>query len=232
MLSRKDILETLLAHKWFDGLSRANIGKIAVVAIPRRYALGQLVHCKLEPAAGLYGILSGGVRISSMSAEGRESVSSFMGAGDWFGHIGLIDGLPRTHDIRAIQDSLILCLRHSDFRRLLEDNPILYKHFALKLCALIRIAFTTIEDRSLLSLESRLAKRLITLTDTYGVTHAEGVLINLHLPQKELASILNVTRQTVNKILAQWQGRRWIKIHYGQIVIVQRAELESLFTGG
>jgi len=226
--SRQDILQALLAHKWFEGLAEGDIAKIAALAIPRHYAVGELVHCKLDPAAGLYGILVGRVRISSISAEGRESVFSFMGAGDWFGHIGLIDGLPRTHDIRAVQDSVILCI-HQDFQPLLEGNPILYKHFALKLCELVRLAFSTIDDGTLLSLEGRLAKRLIALVDSCGVPHADGLLIDLHLPQHELASILNVTRQTINKKLAEWRSRGWIAIHYGQIVIIQRSQLERLF---
>lgn len=228
-LSREDILHAIVGQKWFRDLSEADVAKIAALAIPRRYAAGELVHCKLDPAAGLYGILCGRVRISSINAEGRESVFSFMGPGDWFGHIGLLDGLPRTHDIRAIQDSVILVIHHEEFQQLLESNVILYKHFALKLCELIRMAFSAIDDGTLLTLEGRLAKRLVTLADTHGVPHPEGVLINLHLPQHELATILNVTRQTVNRKLAEWRSHGWIAIHYGQIVIIEPEQLERVF---
>lgn len=228
-LSRQKIFDTILQHKWFSGLSEGEIGRIATLAVPRRFARGEVVHCKLDPAAGLYGILAGKVRISSSSAEGREAVFSFMGPGDWFGHIGLIDGLPRTHDIHAVQDSLILFIHHVEFTRLLEEYPPLYKHFALKLCALIRIAFSTLDDGALLTIEARLAKRLVGLADTYGVAHPDGALINLHLPQQELASVLNVSRQTINKKLSEWRTRGWVAIHYGQIVIKDRAHLEGVF---
>jgi CRP-like cAMP-binding protein len=228
-LKRSEIERTLLSHKWFSDLSARDIAAIAALAVPRRYQVGELVHGKLDPSAGLYGIISGGVRISSMNSEGQESVFSFFGAGDWFGHVGLIDGLPRTHDIRAVQDSVILCIRHSDFQKHLKANPGLYRHFALKLCELVRSAFSTIDDRSLLSIEARLAKRLIGLADTYGVKHPSGTLINLHLPQRELASIINVARQTVNKRLAEWQKRGWIDKHYGKIIIIRRSAIERIF---
>jgi CRP/FNR family cyclic AMP-dependent transcriptional regulator len=232
LFSRVEIANLLCAQRWFSGLPPGDIVKIATLANPRHYSIGEIIHCKLDPAVGLYGIVDGRVRISSRNAEGREAVFSFMGPGEWFGHIGLIDGLPRTHDICAIQDTVILCIAHSDFRRLLEENLILYKHFALKLCELARLAFETIDEGTLLSLEARLAKRLIMLADHCGIAHAAGVLINQHLPQHELASILNVTRQTVNKKLADWRARGWIAIHYGQIVIIERNELEQLFKEG
>jgi CRP/FNR family transcriptional regulator, cyclic AMP receptor protein len=228
-LDRREILDAIVRQKCFADLPTAQIEKIAALAIPRRYCADELVHCKLDPAAGLYGILSGRVRISSANAEGRESVFSFMGPGAWFGHIGLIDGLPRTHDIRAVEDSVILFIHHGDFHQLLEENLILYKHFALKLCELIREAFSAIDDGMLLTIEARLAKRLLALADSHGAAHPEGTLIDLPLPQRELASMLNVTRQTVNRKLAEWNSQGWIAIHYGHIVVVERRALEQLF---
>ena len=228
-LTQGEMLVALRGHHWFNDLPESQVVEIAALTVPRLYAAGELVHCKRDPAAGLYGILSGRVRISSTSAEGRESVFSFMGRGEWFGHIGLIDGLPRTHDIRAVEDSVILLIHHNDFRQLLEQNLVLYKHFALQLCRLVRTAFAAIDDGTLLGIEARLAKRLITLADTCGVAHPEGILINMHLPQRELAAILNVTRQTINKKLAEWRVRGWISIHYGQILIIRRAEIERLY---
>lgn len=226
---RNEIVAALRTNEWFRGLPENVVSEIVTLAVPRRYADGELVHGKAEPAANLYGIVSGGVRISSTSPDGRESVFSFMGPGDWFGHIGLLDGLPRTHDIRACQETILVVILHADFNRLLEDNLILYKHFAQLLCKLVRMAFANLEDETLLSLQARFAKRLLALADTYGVPQEDGVLINLHLPQQDLASILNVARQTINRKLVEWQHLNWIRMHYGQVIITNRAALEQLF---
>lgn len=228
-IPRQDIMAALRTNEWFRGLPEKVVAEIVALAVPRRYAGGELVHGKSEPAANLYGIVSGGVRISSTAPDGRESVFSFMGPGDWFGHIGLLDGLPRTHDIRACQETILVIIRHADFNRLLDENLILYKHFAQLLCKLVRTAFANLEDETLLSLQARFAKRLLALADTYGVAHEDGVLINLHLPQQDLAAILNVARQTVNKKLVEWQHLNWIRMHYGQIIITNRRALEQLF---
>ena len=86
--------------------------------------------------------------------------------------------------IRACQDTVLVVLRPGDFPRLLANNLVLYKHFALLLCPLVRIAFISLEDETLLSLQARFAKRLVALADTYGTPHEAGVMINLHLPQQ------------------------------------------------
>jgi len=228
-LPRQEIVAALRANDWFCGLPEKVVSELVSMAVPRRYAEGELVHGKSEPAANLYGIVSGGVRISSSSSDGRESVFLFMGPGDWFGHISLLDGLPRLHDIRACQETILVVIRHGDFTRLLNNNLILYKHFAVLLCRQVRTAFANLEDETLLSLQARFAKRLLALADTYGLPQDDGVLINLHLPQQDLAAILNVARQTINRKLVEWQHLKWIRMHYGQIIITNRAALEQLY---
>lgn len=227
-LSKHEILRALRGNPWFQNLPEHIMHQIVILARPRRYAAGELVHRKFEHSARLFGIVSGGVRISSTSSRGREVVYSFMGAGSWFGHIGLLDGLSRTHDVRACQETVLVSITRDDFNRLLQDSPILYKHLALLLCQMVRSAFSALEDDALLSLEGRLAKRLLSLAETCGVPGEHGLLINLHLPQQDLGSLLSACRQTVNRKLVEWQARGWIKMHYGAIFICDRDALMQL----
>jgi CRP/FNR family transcriptional regulator, cyclic AMP receptor protein len=111
----------------------------------------------------------------------------------------------------------------------IEQTPILYKHFTLLLCSMIRSSFIMLEDRVLLNLSGRLAKHLITLVDAYGVAHPSGQMIALHIPQEDLSMLLGSTRQTINRKLAEWAKLGWIEIHYSQIVIVNRDALMQLY---
>jgi CRP/FNR family cyclic AMP-dependent transcriptional regulator len=67
----------------------------------RQLDAGDAIHSKHAPSDSLYRVLSGAVRISSVSAQGREAIFNYYGRDEWFGQIGLIDGGPRAHDIRA-----------------------------------------------------------------------------------------------------------------------------------
>jgi CRP/FNR family transcriptional regulator, cyclic AMP receptor protein len=195
----------------------------------RHYEAGDVIHRKHAPSECLHRIISGAVRISSVSGEGREAIFSYYGPKDWFGHIGLLDGKPRTHDIHACGPCVLFNLPHQDFRKLIEQTPILYKHFALLLCSMIRSSFIMLEDRVLLNLSGRLAKHLITLVDAYGVAHRSGQMIALHIPQEDLSMLLGSTRQTINRKLTEWAKLGWIEIHYSQIVIVNRDALMQLY---
>lgn len=200
-----------------------------------RYEAGELIHSKHAPSDHLYRVLSGAVRISSASVDGREAILNYYGPDEWFGHIGLLDGLPRTHDIRTCGPCVVLSLPRHVTDRLLERYPVLYRTFSLMLCGLIRAAFAALEDQVLLTLSARLAKHLVTLADVYGVEHASGTSIGLHLPQEELSMLLGSSRQTINKKLSEWARLGWIEVRYSQIVLVDRGALCALageLTGG
>jgi CRP/FNR family cyclic AMP-dependent transcriptional regulator len=195
------------------------------------YEAGELIHSKHAPSDHLYRVLSGAVRISSASADGREAILNYYGPDEWFGHIGLLDGLPRTHDIRTCGPCAVLSLPRNLAEALLERHPALYRTFSLMLCGLIRAAFAALEDQALLTLSARLAKHLVTLADIYGVGHASGTLIGLHLPQEDLSMLLGSSRQTVNRKLSEWAKLGWIEVHYSQIVLINRSALCELGGG-
>jgi CRP/FNR family cyclic AMP-dependent transcriptional regulator len=195
----------------------------------RQLNAGDAIHSKHAPSDSLYRVLSGAVRISSVSAQGREAIFNYYGRDEWFGQIGLIDGGPRAHDIRACGPCVLYTLARRDVQALLERHPALYREFALLLCAVIRYSFALVEDHALLSLSARLAKHLVTLVDAYGADHPAGRIIDLHLPQEDLSMLLGSSRQTMNRKLAEWSRLGWIKVQYSQIVVVNREALVQLY---
>jgi CRP/FNR family transcriptional regulator, cyclic AMP receptor protein len=227
-MRRQETLAALLTNGWFQDLPKPIMEKMVSLAIQRRYADNETVHYKFDDPACLHGVISGSVKVSSMSSDGRETTFTYYGPGSWFGQIALLDGLSRTHDIRACGETVLVNILHRDFNELLESNPILYKHFALLLCRLVRVSFSILEDSALLSLQARFAKRLTALADTYGVPHAQGTMINLHLPQDDLGMLLNTSRQTINQKLKEWQKLGWVNLHYGKIIIRNPEALQQL----
>ena len=217
-------LDPLLEH-----LPRTITDRLIGMGQFRALEAGDVVHHKNDPSLHLHRVMSGAVRISSASMEGRETIFNYYGPGDWFGHIGLLDGQPRTHDIHACGPCVLFNIRNQSFQELLATYPELYKPFALLLCQMVRRSFVMLEDQALLSLVARLAKHLVTLADAYGVEHEEGLLIDLHLPQEDLSMLLGSTRQTINRKLAEWARLGWIKVHYSEITICNRDALIQLY---
>lgn len=225
--SSRSIRDILAANTPFGDLPPRLIDQIAEIAVLRHYAVGDLVHSKASEATFLHGVVEGAVRVSSTSPAGREAILTYYGPGDWFGHIALIDGLARTHDIHAQKKSTLVNIAHHDFNALLRAEPEMYRHIALMLCRLLRLSFAWIEDTALLSLPARLAKQLLSLARSYGEPHGDGTLIRLRLPQEDLAMLLGTTRQTINRKLADWAKLGWISVHYGEILILDSGALRA-----
>jgi CRP-like cAMP-binding protein len=204
------------------------VQKVAALSLARTLADGALIHAKGDEPDGLYGIVSGKVKISSHTRGGREIVLTVLEPGQWFGEISLFDGLPRTHDAHAEGETVLVMLPRRDFHRLLERHPHLWGHIVRLLCRRIRVCFTLLEETTFLGLAARLAKRLLYLAESHGRQEPGGTLIDLHLPQEELGRMMGKTRESIGKQLKRWQRSGLIAVKYGSIVIRDRARLQDL----
>jgi CRP-like cAMP-binding protein len=173
--------------------------------------------------------VNGKAKVSSLNADGKEMVFTILESGSWFGEVALFDGMARSHNVYAMGSTEFLLIPMREFHRILEEQPNLYPHFLKLLCTYIRMSYTALEDQTFLDLSSRLAKKLVSLADNYGVAVDAGIRINLHLPQEELARMLGASRQSVSTELNEWERKGWIEHKYGRVLIRDRRALEQLF---
>lgn len=229
IISQEYLNTVLLGSSWFRALPDYLIEQMMSLASLYQYDNGEVIHYRGDESLGLYAVITGSVKVSSVSADGRECIFRYLSPGNWFGEIGMIDKSTRTHDARAVGKTILLTLKPRDVEHLLRNYPILHRFLALLLCKVVRNAFTMLHDSTLLSVSARLAKRLVSLSEGYGEPHERGVLINLYLTQDDLATIINTTRQTINKRLVAWEKLGWIDAKYGKILIVNITALKQLY---
>ena len=218
--------EILMGNTWFRELPGALADALVGAATVRGFGPGDMIHGQGDASYALYAVLAGSVKVSSISADGRECVFRYLTPGSWFGEIGMLDGLPRTHDAVAVQPVRVLLVSPEALAEILARHPEFYRFLSLLLCRVVRTAFTMLNDSNLLSVTARLAKRLLSFAE--GRDDRE---IAVHLTQDELATLVNATRQTINKRLADWQKLGWIELRYGHIVIRNRDALRQLHLG-
>ena len=205
------------------------VRRIADLSVTQRFADGARIHQKGDEPTGLYGIVSGGVKVSSRAADGRESLLTVLEPGHWFGEIALFDGLPRTHDAHAKGATVLVLLRRLDFLALVGERPELYAHFVRALCRRIRGCFALIEDIVFLDLAARLAKRLLMLAAVHGEpSPGGGVRIALRLPQEELGRMVGASRESVGKQLKRWQRSGLLELRYSRVVLRDPRALEEI----
>ncbi len=208
---------------WFRTLPPEIAAALVAAASVAEVPEGAAVHHQGDGADALYAVLAGGVKVSSVSAEGRECVFRHLLPGDWFGEIGVLDGGGRTHDAVAVAPTRLLVVPPRRLAEVLERHPLLYRFLALLLCRVVRTAFTMLADATLLSLDARLAKRLVSFAEAEARAGAEETVVRL--TQEQLAALCGASRQAVNRRLAAWQAEGVIELGYGAIRVRDGAAL-------
>lgn len=190
----------------FESLSERDLEELARMCRSRNVERGTLICGRGEPGDSLMVVVSGRVRISSVSIEGREVILNEIHPGQTFGEVAFLDGSDRTADATALEASRLLVLHRRDFQPFLRERVELCLEVMKLLCQRLRHTTEQVEDLALRSLESRLARVLLALAESTGERDGDGsVTVRTSLSQRELGEITGATRESVNKTLRQWR---------------------------
>ena len=213
----RDKLSLLRNHFLFRDLPPAVIEHLGSYMKTRKVARGATVFAKGDPGSGLMGVLSGTVKISVASTEGKDIVLNMFREGEIFGEIALLDGRPRTADATAMSDCELIVIERRDFVPFLRDNPDVTLRFIEVLCSRLRHTSEQVQDVTFLNLPARLAKTLLQLTaDNAGATPKGKVSIT----QREISQMIGRSRESTNKQLRAWVKRGWIRLERGGVSVL------------
>jgi CRP-like cAMP-binding protein len=214
-------------HELFGGLPAQDIDMLAGQARRASHRKGTVIFARGDEGRSLMAIRSGTVRISTMTADGKEAVLNMLRAGQVFGEIALLDGKPRTADATAATDCELVVLDRAEFVPLLRANPDLALRIIALLCARMRRTSEQIEDVMFLPLEARLAKALLRLAAEQGAgVEAPARLVSV--TQRDLGQMIGMSRESTNKQLSAWQREGWVRLTKGGVEILSPEALDSI----
>jgi len=193
-----------------------------------RYPAGSEIFSKGSPGSSMMAVLRGTLKMSSVSADGKEVVLNLMNPGDCFGEIALLDGEARSTDAVAMTDCELLMLYRRDFMPILEKRADICLILLKVLCQRLRQTTEQVEDVLFRHLESRIAKALLHLAESASLHSVQGIAVDLHLSQRELGNIAGCSRESVNKQLQIWHRAGLIDLSKGSIVIRDIPAIERL----
>lgn len=224
--------QLLKRSRFFAQLDDSAQSAVANLAVTVRYAAGAVVFFQHDLPDALYAILEGTVRIRTLSEEGQELVLNHLDVGEVFGEIALLDGLPRTADVVAETDAVLVRVPRPAFLALLRREPGIAVQLIEVLCARVRYTSTRVEEQHFLGADVRLARRLLAMSKSNGREVREGTLIDQHLPQAALAAMIGVTRQTANGHLQELQALSLILVRRARVIVVDARGLDRYAEGG
>src|SRR5258708_10538333 len=224
------LIEALDGNAWFRACPADLRAQLAALGGLLALPAGKRLFMRGDPDDGLYCLLEGSMRIGAPSFDGKEALLAVIEPVNWFGEMALLDGRERTHDAYAERDSMLFHVPRMALVTVLERSPEYWHVFGLLLTQKLRLAFEAIEEAALLPAAQRIARRLLMMARGFD---GPGVLRRvLKVPQEDLAMMLALSRQTTNQVLRQFEMRGALKLHYGEIEIVDAEKLAKLAEPG
>jgi CRP-like cAMP-binding protein len=174
-------------------------------------------------------VISGTVKISISSADGRSAIFNLVGAGEIFGEIALLDGLARTADVIANTNCELFVIDRREFIPFVRSQPALAMKLIELLCTRLRWTSDQVEQIILQNLPGRLASALIRLTEKHKSAAGDRTIA---ITQQEISEMVGMTRESINKQLRAWATRNWVRLEHGAIVILNAEALQTLAEAG
>jgi len=190
---------------------------------------GQTLFKEGEEGDRLYVVVHGKIKLGRSSSDGRENLLSILGPGEMFGELSLFDPEPRTSTATAVTDARLVSLAHDAVIGLLSSNPQTSLELLRRLAQRLRKSNEVLADLVFADVPGRVAKAIMDLGERFGVQKDDGFHVNHDLTQEELAQLVGASRETVNKALADFAARGWLKLEPRAVLVT---DTERLFKRG
>ena len=195
----------------FTDLTDSDLTKIASNMVPRVYEKGQMILLEESMGETFFIITEGAVKVTRLSADGREVILAILGDSDFFGEMSLLDGEGRSANIVANEDAKVLTLSRSDFLDCLESYPKIAIALLEELAIRLRKSDKQIESLSLSDSEHRIGITLIRLARELG-TIKQGHVTVKNLPyQQDIANMAGTSRETVSRTLKLLEEKKLVR---------------------
>ncbi len=180
-------------------------------------------------------VVSGSLKVSVLSDEGKEISFVVLRQGDYFGELSMIDGRSRSATVTAIESSELSVLGRSEYQKLLRDHPHTATQFLtrmlLTLANRIRATDELYQDSVFLDVSSRLAKFLLSVSIEDNSSGPGQRLMDVQLSQYELGTMVNASRESVNKQLRDWEEQGIVDVDKGRITLLNPMRLQQKAEG-
>jgi CRP/FNR family transcriptional regulator len=206
---------------YFEQLSAPALEQLAVQAVRYTFAAGETLFIEGEPAAGLWMIESGRIKIYKLNPDGQEHILRIFGDRDTFNDIGAFDAGSNPANAAALSDAVLWVLPSVAVRALILSDGAFALRVIQVLSGRVRGLIRQIEDLTLYSVTVRLARLLLKQAE-------DPALSGPGVTRAAIAAHLATTPQTISTALRELEGTGAIAFDRHQIQIVREDLLRSI----
>ena len=221
----QSVQETLSRAGIFQGVDPDAVVNLISQMQTESFPRGTTIFDEGEPGDTLYIIIEGKVKLARHAPDGRENLLSVMGPSDMFGELSIFDPGPRTSSAVCVTEVNAATMDSEMLRTWINDHPEISQQLLRVLARRLRRTNASLADLIFTDVPGRVAKTLLQLANRFGIQEGNGLRVNHDLTQEEIAQLVGASRETVNKALATFAQRGWIRLEGKSVVIVNTEHL-------
>ena len=226
-MAQKNDEEVIRRAPLFTALDDASAATLRDSMTQVKVSKGQTLFKEGDAGDRLFVVVEGKLKLGTSSGDGRENLLSILGPGDMFGELSLFDPGPRTATATAVTDARVLALANDQVIGWVTAHPQVSLQLLKRLARRLRRTNEVLADLVFADVPGRVAKAIMDLGERFGTKKDDGLHVNHELTQEELAQLVGASRETVNKALADFAGRGWVRLEPRAVVILDYERLSK-----
>jgi len=205
-----------------ESLSLSDVSKHKVTNIFKK---GQTLFVEGNPPFGLYCVATGNIKISKMSAEGKETIVRLATMGDIIGHRSIFTDQYYSATATAMEDSSVCFIDKKYILKLVREQPSVACSLITKLGRDLGAAENKLSSFSKKNVRERVAELLLLLKESHGILEDHGWRLQLKLSREEMASLVGTATETLIRFVSELKDEGVIEQDGKSIVILDEEKL-------
>ncbi|OLP58400.1 Crp/Fnr family transcriptional regulator [Xaviernesmea oryzae] len=186
----------------FEDFDGETIARLASLAHYRKWPAGTVLFQRGDEGQELIAVLSGRIKLSLITPQGRELVLRSIEPGALFGEMSVLDGQPRSADAVTVAPTEAYVIGKAAFLDLVTHRPAAAEAIIRHICGMLRETNDRLETLALYELNARVARFFLTLLrQLHGTDLPPEAHLRLSLSQSDIAGILGASRPKVNRAI-------------------------------
>jgi CRP/FNR family transcriptional regulator len=211
----------------FAGLGESDVARLADVAVPRRWAAGEVVFREGDEGDTCYVVRTGAARVTRNHSDGRAITLAELRRGDIFGELAMWGAETRSATVEALEDTTAVALLAGDVRRLLAAHPEIAVELLGEVASRLRAANERITRQSFQTVAGRVASVLVGQVEARIKEGVDEHDVLISATQADIAQLAGSSRESASRFLATLERAGVVSTGRGKVVVHDPAALRN-----
>ncbi len=213
---------------FFKGLDDKELQTAFSLADERRVGRHELLFRQDDPAALLYLLVEGRVKLTQLTPEGHQLLMRFVERGDMIGGVAVLSEAVYPVTAEAVVACRVLTWDGETMQGLMERFPKIALNALQHLATRVQELQRRVRELATERVEQRIARTLVRLAAQAGERSDEGVRIAMSLSRQDLGELTGTSLYTVSRTLSRWESDGLVESGRERVVIRRLHELKAI----